>query len=232
MGKELKEKYERVCSIKDKALSLIETQLNGDLSQVDAKELGEVVDIAKDMAELMKYSEEACYYHKVTEAMDEGSDEEKKYYLNKYIPEYDGKFYTPIEYARMRDSRGRYMYTEPHMMRMDDRYDSDWDRSRMYYTEPSRYYSNGLNSGQNGSSSNYSGMNYAMNDGRVGRSWESRRGFMEAKEHGEDKTKTNKELEKYMQDLADDMTEMIAEMDANEKAMLKQKLATMASKIA
>lgn len=220
MSKDIKEKYERVCAIKDKALSLIETQLNGDLTQVDAKELGEVVDIAKDMAELMKYSEEACYYHKVTEAMENGSDEEKKYYLNKYIPEYEGKFYMPMEnYARRRDSRGRYMYTEPYMM--DDRYDPEMI-GRMYYSSNSSS-NNNSNSGR---------MNYTNHDMRDGRAWESRRGYMEAKEHGEDKNQTNKELEKFMQDLADDMTEMVVNMDANEKTLLKQRLATMASKIA
>lgn len=215
MGKDIKEKYERVCAIKDKALSLIETQLNGDLTQVDAKELGEVVDIAKDMAELMKYSEEACYYHKVTEAMDEGSDEEKKYYLNKYIPEYEGKFYTPVEYARMRDSRGRYMYTEP-MMKMDD----EPYRDRMYYSS--------MNNGSNSSTSNTSRMS---RDYREGSSGMARRTYMEMKENGADKEKTNKELEHYMNELGEDMTQMIQSMDTSEKAMLKQKLATLASKI-
>lgn len=227
MGKDFKEKYERVCAIKDKALSLAETQLNGDISQVDAKELGEVIDIAKDMAELMKYMEEACYYHKVSEAMDEGSEEEKKYYLNKYIPEYEGKFYTPavkpvepVVMARQRDSRGRYMYTEP--MMMDDRFDPSWDRSRMYYTEPSgMYYSSSTNN-----DSNYT------RDSREGRSGMARRGYMEAKEHGEDKSKKTKELEKYMNELSTDITELIEDMEQSDKNLLKQRLATLASKIA
>lgn len=224
MGKELKEKYERVCAIKDKALSIAETQLNGDISQVDAKELGEVVDIAKDMAELMKYMEEACYYHKVSEAMDEGSEEEKKYYLNKYIPEYEGKFYTPMPMARGRDSRGRYMYTEPIMM--DDRYD-DTFRDRMYYSSMN---GSSSSSGREGSTSGR--MNYTdMHDYRDGRSYMARRGYMEAKEMGKDKEHMNKELDKYMEELSSDMTEMIHGMDASEKQLLKQKLATLASKI-
>lgn len=229
MGKDIKEKYERVCAIKDKALSLIETQLNGDLNQVDAKELGEVVDIAKDMAELMKYSEEACYYHKVTEAMDEGSDEEKKYYLNKYIPEYEGKFYTPAEYARRRDSRGRYMYTEPVMY--DDRYDEMY-KDRMYYTEPSRMYysSNGSGTSSTNYANNSNSTNYTR-DYREGRSPMARRGYMEAKEMGKPKEHTSKELEKYMEELSSDMTELIQGMDSSDKQLLKQKLATLASKI-
>lgn len=218
MGKDIKEKYERVCSIKDKALSLVETQLNGNIENVDAKELGEVADIAKDMAELMKCCAEAEYYHTVTEAMNEATEEDKKYYMDKYLPE-TMMYYTPMgNYARQRDSRGRYMYTEPESMRYDDRFDEPY-RNRMYFST----------SANTGSHSN--SMNYTMNDSRMGRAWESRRGYMEAKEMGEDKTKTNKELEKFMQDMADDMTEMIQDMDSSEKAILKQKLATMASKI-
>lgn len=217
MGKDIKEKYERVCAIKDKALSLVETQLNGDLSSVDAKELGEVVDIAKDMAELMKYSEEACYYHKVTEAMDEASPEEKSFQLNKYIPEYEGKFYTPIEYARRRDARGRYMYTEP--MWHDDRYDDESFRNRMYYS------SMGSN---NGSRMNYTGDDvHHVYDGKA---YVSRRGYMEAADKG-DHSKKSQELEKYMHDLTDDINEMIEDLDANERAVVKQKIAQLASKI-
>lgn len=229
MGKELKEKYERVCAIKDRAIGLVESQLNGNIENVDAKELGEVVDIAKDMAEIMKLSEEACYYHKISEAMDEASDEDKKYYMGKYMPETQ-MYYTPIgTYARMRDSRGRYMYTEPKYM--DDRFDDSY-RDRMYYSSMG----SSSNSNQNGSSTNSSGgrMNYtdSMRDYREGRSPIARRTYMEMKEHGEDKEKTTKELEKYMNELGEDMAEMISSMDASEKTMLKQKLATLASKIA
>lgn len=219
MGKDLKEKYERVCAIKDKAIGLVEGQLNGDISAVDAKELGEVADIAKDMAELMKLCAEAEYYHKVTEAMDEGSEEEKKYYLNKYIPEYEGKFYTPMHmnnYARQRDSRGRYMYTEPNMYMMDD----DWDRSRMYYTSPG---------GQSSSSGRSSSTNYAR-DMREGRSGITRRTYMDMKDAGDRNGKT-KELEHYMQDLATDISEMIEDMEPNEKTMVKQKLTQLAAKV-
>lgn len=215
MAKDFKEKYERVCAIKDKALSLVEIQMNGDITSVDAEELGEVMDIAKDCAELMKYMEECCYYHKVTEAMDEASPEEKSYQLNKYIPEYEGKFYTPMDMARQRDSRGRYMYTEP--MWYDDRMDNSY-KDRMYY------------SSMNGSGSSSSNMNMTR-DYREGRSPMVRRTYMEMKENGEDKTKMAKELEHYMSELSEDITELINGMDANEKAILKQKMTQLASKI-
>lgn len=214
MGKDFKEKYERVCSVKDKAISLVETQLNGNIENVDAKELGEVADIAKDFAEIMKLCCEAEYYYKVTEAMDEGSDEEKKYYLNKYIPEYEGKFYTPM-YARQRDSRGRYMYTEPEMMVHDDRYDDAY-RNRMYYSSMT-----------DGGRSN-TGMHNAMD----GRSYISRRGYMEAKErHADEKTKVD-EIKKWASDFTEDVAEMLKDASAEERKVLKQHLNDLVTKIA
>lgn len=53
---------ERLKSIKDCLIAQVSGQM-GKLDQVDAKELGEVVDMIKDM-------EEACYYAKITEAME------------------------------------------------------------------------------------------------------------------------------------------------------------------
>lgn len=219
--KDFKEKYEKVCGIKDKALCLVETQMNGDIASVNAEELGEVADIAKDMAELMMYCAQAEYYHEVVEAMHKGSDEENTYYLNKYNPEYDGKFYTPMNMARARDSRGRYMYTEP--MRWDDRYDDSM--SKMYYTEPKGMHYSSANGSNSGTSMNYT------RDYREGRSPMARRTYMEMKENGEDKTKTNKELEHYMSELSEDLTEMINGMDATEKAQLKNKIIQLSNKI-
>ena len=65
---------ERLKSIKDCLIAQVSGQM-GKLDQVDAKELGEVVDMIKDM-------EEACYYAKITEAMEKG-EEEKKYYTER-----------------------------------------------------------------------------------------------------------------------------------------------------
>lgn len=206
MSKDIKEKYEKACAIKDKALCLVESQLNGDINSVDSKELGEVVDIAKDMAELMKYCEEANYYHKVTEAMDDGSDEDKRYYLNKYIPEYEGKFYTPM-YSRQLMTGGKYMYTEPSMpierMYTDNNTTSGNYRNRMYFEEP---YHN-------------------MHDGKA---YMTRRSYMESN----DKSEKSQELDKYMHDLADDLTEMLNSADPNDKAKVKQNLINLTSKIA
>lgn len=212
MSKDFREKYEKVCAIKDKALCLVENQINGDITTVDAEELGEVADIAKDMAELMKYCAEAEYYHKVTEAMDEADPEEKSAKLNKYIPEYEGKFYTPVmDMARMRDSRGRYMYTEPYDYE-DDRYDR-MHSNRMYYSSMNDNHGSAMNG-----------------DPKSGRAYISRRGYMEANEKGDSDKKT-KELDNYIKDLSEDLMDMIETMDSNSRAVLKNKITQLATKM-
>ena len=45
MAKDFKEKYEKVCTIKDRALSLVDMQLNGNIENVDGKPTAELIAI-------------------------------------------------------------------------------------------------------------------------------------------------------------------------------------------
>lgn len=180
MGEELKD-------LKKRFTSIVESQVNGDLSKVDAKELGEVVDMIKDLAE-------AIYYCDITEAMEKSTTEEKEHYMGKYAPETQ-KYYT------------RPMYND---MGTDIPI-----RQRMYFTEPKTMMGNRPIMGDH---------NY-----KDGRAYMSRRTYMEMKEHGND---ASSEMEKYLADLATDLTEMIEDMTPNEKAILKQKLTGVVSRIA
>lgn len=101
---------EQLKDLKKRLVCLVESQINGDLSTVDAKELGEVMDMAKDCAETM-------YYCAVVDAMEKSSQEEKERRLHEYAPE--TRFYTPMNARPIR------YYTEPH---------EDWQRKGM--TEP------------------------------------------------------------------------------------------------
>jgi len=57
-----------------------------------------------------------------------------------------------------------------------------------------------------------------------GRSYYSRRMYMEGKSNGADDQKSMKDLEHYMKDLADDMSEMINKSTQEEKQVLSNKL--------
>lgn len=81
--------------IKEALIAQIQAQI-GDLSCVDAHELGEVVDMVKDL-------EEACYYHTIVEAMREPDKESRRYFKESYYP-------------NQRYDRDRYEHIEPHKM--------------------------------------------------------------------------------------------------------------------
>lgn len=75
----------------------------GDLSSVDAHELGEVIDMLKDISEM-------CYYDTITEAMKK--TEETRYYGDKRRPYWDEE---PVEMRDYREGRSpmtRKMYME------------------------------------------------------------------------------------------------------------------------
>ena len=172
-------------NIKKCLVSQIQGQL-GDLKKVNAKEMGEVIDMIKDL-------EEAMYYCEITKAM-EKSQEEKEQGMNvNYYME------SPMYYGDRGSSTGGnmrpyvpYMEYAPYMMR-----DKQWRDERF---------------------GDKSGM--------------SRRMYMEGKEMHKDTTSQLKELEAYLQELSTDITEMIKDASPEERSTLRQKMTTLASKIA
>ena len=212
----------------------------GNLAEADTHELGEAVDMIKDL-------EEAMYYCSIVKAMEkrekeeeEGEKESRKreshhhYYTEKYIP-----------------------YRDPYMM--DNEYrDMDREMGRMYYPHRNaqgqfstngthHYYTDGNRGGESYTSSRgETSMNRGnmrthgfhdgeypmeMRDHREGQSPIRRKYYMESKELNKDKKVQMEELEKYMQELSKDITEMITEASPEETTLLKQKLVTLIEKI-
>ena len=109
---------ERLKSMKNTLMGCVESQL-AHLDSVDAQELGEAVDMIKDL-------EEAMYYHTIRESMEETKDERKidKQYGRMYY--YEPTKYTETRpFPEMRDSRegvspmSRRMYMESKEMHKD-----------------------------------------------------------------------------------------------------------------
>lgn len=89
---------ERLKQMKESLISQVQNQM-GDLRYVNTHELGEVIDMIKDL-------DESMYYCSITKAMEEADKETQSYYMDKYLPSYD-------EYYRDADrSYGRMYYTE------------------------------------------------------------------------------------------------------------------------
>ena len=188
---------EQLKSIKQCLVSQVQGQL-GNLEKVNAKEMGEVIDMIKDL-------EEAMYYCAITEAM-EKSAEEKEHNMN-------------VNY---------YM---------------EGDMGRRYYDGQARnsdgtYASSNSNSGNNRYYVPY--MEYApymmrddkwRNEHFGDRSGMSRRMYMEGKMYHGDDQQSMKELEHYIKDLGEDLTDMVKESSMEERQVLSSKLQQLATKI-
>lgn len=213
---------ERLKQMKETLMSSVQGQL-GNLDHVDAKELGEAVDMIKDLSE-------AIYYCTVTKEMEECKEEKKmmdkmeqKFQSHQQMPQQVHQHYYPIP-----------EYDRPYYR------DMDRDYGKMYYDGESSYRGNG-NSG--GNSRGFREPEYFMpiqdfpqypreiRDVREGRSPMNRRSYMESKEMHKGKEVEMQELEKYMQELSTDITDMIKEASPEEKQMLQQKLTLLASKV-
>lgn len=201
---------EQLRNIEQCLISTVQTQL-GDLKHVNAKEMGEVVDMIKDL-------EEAMYYCSIIEAMEKSSEDKEKqqgemsinYYMEpmKYYQgqprNSDGTFASDgrRNYGEGSSNQGGgqnsryyvpYMEYAPYMMR-----DEGWRDDHMY----------------------------------SGRSGSSRRMYMEGKQyHSKDDGESMKELEHYIKDLGEDLTDMIKESSQEEKQVLSTKLQQLATKI-
>ena len=195
------------------------------------------------LEELEKWTEIAknivCYdkEYNIVEAMKEAENEDNIRAIEMYEDYPERRYYDNYRYKTSGrfapKGKGSYMprrgYEEPPYYHMNpDMYreytpeyyrDVDRENGRLYYTET-------------GNMNNVSNQN--MRDYREGRSGMSRRGYMESKEQHksnsqEDKQKKMLELEKYVDDLSNDVKEMIMDSTQEEKSMLKQKLMGMAN---
>ena len=151
---------ERMKHMKETLMNCVQGQL-GDLSSVDTKELGEAIDMIKDLSE-------AIYYCTITEAMGENGN---------------GYNHTEIN--------GNGMHSNGH-------------------------YNNGSSEDDN---------KYC------GNSYKNRKMYMEAKSMKKDKATQLRELEKYLQELSNDIIEMIQDSTLEEKQYLEKKITALATKI-
>lgn len=254
IGMKLEEETKYLTKMCEKIGDAINHELDKGIENVNTEELGEAVDMLKDLYEAKEKMVKACYYKQIMEAMEEHDFENEEEIMDEGRRGYRGQ---------PRDSRGRYMSRgrggrrgyEPDMMMYDEDWeemermrDLDRDRGRMGYGGSGS--SGGMSGGNRGgnmggqSSGGSSGgggsrgyedggqMSSRMQrDGREGRSGEARRGYMESKEMGKEKGEKMKELENYMKELSSDVTEMIGDASPEEKTMLKQKMSMLMQKI-
>ena len=209
----------RLQHMKESLVSCVENQLTH-LESVDTKELGEAIDMIKDL-------EEAIYYCTITKAMNKKGEEKEEYYSQKQYRDMDRRI-------------GRMYYEDPRYMGGNDTYRQYSSNGGQSNSGSSSGNSNNSSSSQDqsggnsgGSSRQYSEKEYdIMRDRREGKSPMSRRTYMEAKESHSDKAHQMKELENYMQELTQDVVEMVEGASAEEKQYLSKRVAALANKLA
>ncbi len=220
-------------SMKETLMCAAQTQM-GNLGQVDAKELGEVIDMIKDL-------EEAIYYCTITESMGKkekeggengGSQHTTIYYSEPSRGNYNRMYYDGGTSYRMYDGGMNYrMYDDGGRMYAGN--GGGGSSSNRMYADGRRADSSG-NEGRDGNSNNgnESRRGYPeMRDPREGVSSQQRRMYMESKEMHHGKAKQLQELEKYMKELSGDLVEMIEDASAEEKQYLSNRLSALATKI-
>lgn len=244
---------ERLKSMKETLMSCVQGQM-GNLGQIDTHELGEAIDMIKDL-------EEAMYYcAKTKEIEEEKKEKEELLKMHKYRKEEPRYYMMPY-------------YLDPRIR--DDsfaggRRDMDRDQGRMYYPGGQGGNSSGGNSGSSSSSGGSSGgrssggnnargggtrgfydpmmipyppvmgdenfyeREFPLNlrDQREGKSGQSRKMYMESKEMHKGKDQKMKDLEKYMKELSEDLVEMVEDASPEEKQLLEKKVTALASKLA
>lgn len=178
-------------------ISQIQAQC-GDLKKVNAKELGEVVDMVKDL-------EEAIYYCSITEAMEKSAEgKEHNMNVNYYMEGDMGRMYYD---GQPRNNDGTYASSNNN------------NNNNKYYVPYMEY-------------APYMMRNDKWRNEHFGdRSGISRRMYMEGKMYHGDDQQSMKELEHYIKDLGEDLTDMVKESTMEERQVLSSKLQQLATKI-
>lgn len=214
---------ESLKEMKHSLMSCVQGQMS-DLKNTDAHELGEAIDMIKDLSE-------AIYYCTVTEAMEQKAEEKQEqpinninYYTMPTRPYNDGnRYYNGDWYENWQPVR----YMGPDTFgRIGDSgyYGGNIDDNRHYGSGSTTTTSTGTNMGR-------SYYEDGMNTRNMGMSPNSRRMYIEAKDMHKGSAVQMQELENYMKDLSKDITDMIQDSTPEEKLLLQQKLLTLANKI-
>lgn len=195
-------------------------ELDKGVENVNTEEMGEAVDMIKDLCE-------AEYKAVIVKSMKKADEEEEEYnkellraLKDEYGEEGGRRYYD--EYRYMRTGRyapkgkgtyvGRRGYEEPPYYHMYPERDMDREYGRMYYTEPTAAHT---------AESSYD---------------RAKRMYTETKEMHkantpEDKEHKMKALDGYIKELGGDITQLIGDMTAEERNLMRTKLSTLVSKL-
>lgn len=208
----------------EKLVDVVKAETSKGIEQVDTKELGEAIDMIKDLAEAKEHTVKACYYKQIMGAMEDAE----------YGVDYDEDGVIKGYRYQPRDSMGRFKktYTPPMYKDYNSMRDMDMRDGVMYYSEGyrdgnNRGYSDGMRDGRN--TTMYSGSMRGYSDGmrNYDRVTEESR-FDRAKRHYTESKGSNaekaKDLEGFWNVIEEELNDKLPMMSAEEKTMLRTKV--------
>ena len=245
IGMKIEEETKYLTKMCEKIGDAINHELDKGIEKVNTEELGEAVDMLKDLYEAKEKMVKSCYYKQVMEAMEEHDFENDEEIMEEGRKGYRGRSRDSMGRFTSR-GRGRRGYEMPMMM-----YDEDWDEmermrdmdrnsGRMGYSSGGSSMgglsSSGMNSGSMSSSSGNRGYSDGGRENSESRYDRAKRGYEETKSIHKDNSAESKQmkmksLEDYMKSLAEDVTEMVNDMSPEEKSLIKQKMQVLMQKI-
>ena len=254
IGMKIEEETKYLTKMCEKIGDAINHELDKGIEKVNTEELGEAVDMLKDLYEAKEKMVKSCYYKQVMEAMEEHDFEDEEEIMDEGRRGYrgqprsqSGRFMSRGDGRRSnrgRSSRRGYddmmMYDDMDWDEMERMRDMDRPIGRMGYSGSG---SMGGSQGQSGSGSSSIGGGQSsggsMSNARgysESRYDRAKRGYEETKSihkdnSAESKQMKMKELENYMKELSTDVTEMIMDASPEEKSMLKNKMQVLMQKI-
>lgn len=254
IGMKIEEETKYLTKMCEKIGDAINHELDKGIEKVNTEELGEAVDMLKDLYEAKEKMVKSCYYKQVMEAMEEHDFEDEEEIMDEGRRGYrgqprsqSGRFMSRGDGRRSnrgRSSRRGYddmmMYDDMDWDEMERMRDMDRPIGRMGYSGSG---SMGGSQGQSGSGSSSMGSGQSnggsMSNARgysESRYDRAKRGYEETKSIHKDNSAESKQmkmksLEDYTKELASDITDMVQDMSAEEKNLLRTKLQTLAQKV-
>lgn len=210
---ETKEKVEKLCEMKDKLVCWTAAELAKGKCEVDTKEMGDVVDMIKDLAEAEEKCWKACFYKKVLEEME----------LEGEFPEgrmgYDHWRYSSGRFAPTGHGHRSGYHPMPMTPMMDESMD-DW-AMRAGYRMPTHSQMTHMG-GRHGM-----GYDDGMMDDRHSRAYNdyqtARRHYTETKSH-EDKDKMSKHAQEHVLESVETMRDIWRNADPELRRQMKSDL--------
>lgn len=198
---------EALKEMKNNVMKCVESEMTH-LHDVNTKELGEAIDIIKDLSE-------AIYYCTITESMQK-TDKEQMPSQIRTVNYYTSPMYYPNRNSSNNSSSSNNTGSN--------------NSSRNYYT-PQNHHEEYSSYGIIPDEDYYRRWEISEKNPKEGKSPVHRRLYMEGKEQHKDIPSQMKELEVYLQELSSDVTEMMKDASQEEKNTLRQKMTNIINKI-